>query len=403
MALLSTADVQLLLDAARAILATHAPAKVGPAPELITPSVPFTPADKLKALLLKAGWANSFTYKDGEEEWTPNGFGESPNLFHLDRLITFALENVEPKPIDMVLLCPSCGMQHIDAPDDREPPMLYAIGGCESRSKPAWTNPPHKTHLCHGCGHKWRPADVLTNGVEAVKTKGKDDSCPVLNLDLADWQLICQAASRSNWMPPEYFRNDWVHDVCNWLEHGIEDPAPPTHVTDEMVNRFLGWRLPDTFGPDCGISFKKQNHPDSWPIGTNLFTATETRAMLEHVLKATEHLATSDPEAHQQAITDHAALSVGTIETLIDDAEELRFYRRHGFPYVDWGVAVDGRVGQYAIKLPVSWPHPEGEGTVAAVILHDFTVEKLYIKARAHIESLGPDPAALAATPEAAP
>lgn len=34
----------------------------------------------------------------------------------------------------------------------------------------------HRSHLCHGCGHIWRPADVPTNGVAAVKTKGKADS-----------------------------------------------------------------------------------------------------------------------------------------------------------------------------------------------------------------------------------
>lgn len=61
-------------------------------------------------------------------------------------------------PIDMVLRCPACGTQHIDAPDHD------------------WTNPPHRSHLCHKCGHIWRPADVPTNGVAAIKTKGRGDS-----------------------------------------------------------------------------------------------------------------------------------------------------------------------------------------------------------------------------------
>lgn len=65
------------------------------------------------------------------------------------------------KPIDMVLHCPACGMQHVDAPDERTP---------------GWVNEPHRSHLCHDCGHIWRPADVPTNGVAAVKTKGKADS-----------------------------------------------------------------------------------------------------------------------------------------------------------------------------------------------------------------------------------
>ena len=68
----------------------------------------------------------------------------------------------QAEPIDRVLHCPACGMQHIDAPKDH--PLN------------PWLNPPHRSHLCHGCGHIWRPADVPTNGVQAVKTKGKADS-----------------------------------------------------------------------------------------------------------------------------------------------------------------------------------------------------------------------------------
>lgn len=56
-----------------------------------------------------------------------------------------------------------------------------------------------------------------------------------------------------------------------------------TRVTDAMVSRFLGWKLPEDFAPDAGITF---NHdPDDFmPTGTNLLTADQARAMLEHVL-----------------------------------------------------------------------------------------------------------------------
>ncbi|MGO4151375.1 hypothetical protein [Cupriavidus sp. YAF13] len=70
-------------------------------------------------------------------------------------------------PIDMVLHCPACGMQHIDAPDH-----LHYMPGTSKE----WDNPPHRSHLCHNCAHIWRPADVPTNGVAAVKTKGSADS-----------------------------------------------------------------------------------------------------------------------------------------------------------------------------------------------------------------------------------
>lgn len=83
------------------------------------------------------------------------------------------------EPIDMVLHCPACGLQHVDAPEAGSGYDLSGPDDAETRwSNPEWTNPPHRSHLCHGCGHIWRPADVATNGVAAVKTKGKADSPP---------------------------------------------------------------------------------------------------------------------------------------------------------------------------------------------------------------------------------
>lgn len=61
-------------------------------------------------------------------------------------------------PIPMVLHCPSCGSQHIDAPT------------------PEWPNPPHRSHLCGTCGCIWRPADVPTVGVERVETRSTCDN-----------------------------------------------------------------------------------------------------------------------------------------------------------------------------------------------------------------------------------
>lgn len=70
---------------------------------------------------------------------------------------------VMPSPVDMVLYCPQCNAQHVDGPTL------------------TWTNPPHRSHLCAACGTIWRPADVPTNGVDEVKTRGKDDTWPNIN------------------------------------------------------------------------------------------------------------------------------------------------------------------------------------------------------------------------------
>lgn len=49
---------------------------------------------------------------------------------------------------------------------------------------------------------------------------------------------------------------------------------------DKIVDRFLGWKLPEDFSPDCGISYKKIGEP----IGTNLFTASQAREMIKYIL-----------------------------------------------------------------------------------------------------------------------
>lgn len=62
-------------------------------------------------------------------------------------------------------------------------------------------------------------------------------------------------------------------------------------IIDAMVNKFLGWKLPKDFQPNQGISF--QRHPpndyegDPWwpPVGTNLFTADQARAMITYMLE----------------------------------------------------------------------------------------------------------------------
>lgn len=56
---------------------------------------------------------------------------------------------------------------------------------------------------------------------------------------------------------------------------------------DAMVDRFLGWKLPSDFHPDGGITFTPGHTNTSspwWPIGTNLLTADQARAMIEHLL-----------------------------------------------------------------------------------------------------------------------
>ena len=62
-----------------------------------------------------------------------------------------------------------------------------------------------------------------------------------------------------------------------------------------MVYRFLGWKLPDHFNPDAGISFQREYNIEynakrgfppaiSKPVGTNLFDADQAEEMVRYMV-----------------------------------------------------------------------------------------------------------------------
>lgn len=53
---------------------------------------------------------------------------------------------------------------------------------------------------------------------------------------------------------------------------------------DHMVDRFLTWEFPADFNPDGAIAFNR--NPDyPMPVGTNLLTATQAKAMIEYIVE----------------------------------------------------------------------------------------------------------------------
>lgn len=61
-------------------------------------------------------------------------------------------------------------------------------------------------------------------------------------------------------------------------------------VTNEMIDRFLAWKLPENFNPDNGIIFEPLMNKGTAqemkrdPIGTNLLDWQQAKEMLEYVL-----------------------------------------------------------------------------------------------------------------------
>jgi hypothetical protein len=93
-------------------------------------------------------------------------------------------------------------------------------------------------------------------------------------------------------------RVDAKHECAKELKAALaaETPKPETQVMTDgqikyMVNRFLGWRLPENFNPDAGISFKPTfnehtPHPmKSEPTGTNLFDAAQAEEMIRYLVE----------------------------------------------------------------------------------------------------------------------
>lgn len=92
-----------------------------------------------------------------------------------DRMLEEIQKLNQNPPIDMVLHCPVCRHIHVDAPEPET----------------GWDNPPHRSHKCHYCGCIWRPADVTTNGVHRIKTRGEKDTWPDSKRPVVDPTTVC--------------------------------------------------------------------------------------------------------------------------------------------------------------------------------------------------------------------
>ena len=94
------------------------------------------------------------------------------------------------------------------------------------------------------------------------------------------------------------------------LAAGDVAPAPAT-LTDaqvkHMVERFLMWKLPADFNPDGGISFDRLDSHlmPRQPIGTNLLTATQAKAMIRHLLDGLPPAAPADAAAAEAMAEQH--------------------------------------------------------------------------------------------------
>lgn len=89
---------------------------------------------------------------------------------------------------------------------------------------------------------------------------------------------------------------DEIHAVLTKPDSKVAVSTPKEEVMTKeqieyMVQRFLSWRLPESFNPDGGISFKRtfNEHLPSGPCkhepsGTNLLDHQQATAMVQHMI-----------------------------------------------------------------------------------------------------------------------
>ncbi|WP_197962631.1 hypothetical protein [Burkholderia cenocepacia] len=123
---------------------------------------------------------NEESMEEAIERFDGSSTGEALKcVLHAQKQIRALLVNSEhPEPIDMLLYCPKCGVQHVDKPEVKSGRLISSgpFAGRAVAPEVTWENPPHRSHLCHACGTIWRPADLPTNGVAAIQTRGKADT-----------------------------------------------------------------------------------------------------------------------------------------------------------------------------------------------------------------------------------
>lgn len=128
-------------------------------------------------------------------------------------------EKSQNTPIPMVLHCPQCGTQHIDAPDPAS----------------GWDNPPHRSHLCNTCGTIWRPADVPTSGVKAISSRGHSDTWPSSEngIDPAAFSFRAHLARQRAWSERTFGPGDRTQGTINHIRKELREiEAEPGDLTE---------------------------------------------------------------------------------------------------------------------------------------------------------------------------
>ncbi|MGY0793146.1 hypothetical protein ACW7BJ_27585 [Azospirillum argentinense] len=220
-----------------------------------------------------------------------------------------------PAPLHMLLFCPRCGLQHIDAPDKTT----------------GWTNPPHRSHLCAGCGCVWRPADAPTSGVLAIATSGKAD-----NWKGADAVAAAEAKLLRTFK-----------DIMTLAAAARKDAAQLPGVTDMLIGKIAGLSRAASIvasamddPAECSIQVGAFRKASMHPGALDPLQVVEQVGQVVGILDAQRgHL--SIPNAGDVAgrgVDDHPAIPGGVGGNVVDRVHKPRLVLASGPRHCEEGV-----------------------------------------------------------------
>ena len=142
----------------------------------------------------------------------------------------------------------------------------------------------------------------------------------------------------------------WHRRIRAALAKALEPDPPPMDVKmDEaqikhMVDRFLGWRLPEKFAPDGGVSFEKfgnKGTPHQYshqPTGTNLLDAIQAAAMVRYMLEGLPSVSSADVKQEKRDAAERRR-----VQPQVDKARRRSAARGERPPSVSGALVSPGR------------------------------------------------------------
>ena len=220
-----------------------------------------------------------------------------------DKMAERALREPEPQCV--------CGHQKFEHQNGH----CFRVGGCSCKVfSPVKPQPePQDTESfcrheecdekghCKSCGAKARifiegiPENRQSVGMSGGQTETASQKEVAQDAELRERLQAVLFPRIVGWNNLASYMQDEITSIERIVQQEIARAQAPQPFSDHqikhMVNRFLGWRLPENFNPDAGISFKRTfNENTQWPMkheptGTNLFDATQAEEMIRYLIE----------------------------------------------------------------------------------------------------------------------